>query len=97
MIVKFSRPSFEDLMNISIYLFITEHDETSVTSFVTGYWRIMFEHRISDDSFEPFVDESDAVSRNTANGSVSLYSVLEDMESMRFKEGQSISSTSIRI
>ena len=55
----------------------------------------MFEHRISDDSFEPFVDESDAVSRNTANGSVSLYSVLEDMESMRFKEGQSLQHLSV--
>ena len=64
---------------------------------MSGYWRIIFEHRIPDDSFEPFEDESDAVSRNTANGSVSLYSVLEDMESMRFKEGQSLQHLSVTI
>ena len=45
----------------------------------------MFEHRITDDTFIPFKDESDVMNRNTNDG---LFSSLSDMKSMRHDEGE---------
>ena len=45
----------------------------------------MFEHKITDDTFIPFKDQSDVMNRNTNDG---LYSALSDMESMRHDEGE---------
>ena len=45
----------------------------------------MFEHKITDDKFIPFEDQSDVMNRNTNDG---LYSALSDMESMRHDEGE---------
>ena len=45
----------------------------------------MFEHKITDDTFIPFKDESDVMKRNTHNG---LFSSLSDMKSMRHDEGE---------
>ena len=50
-----------------------------------GTWRIMFEHKITDDTFIPYEDQSDVMNRNTNDG---LYSALSDMESMRQDEGE---------
>ena len=45
----------------------------------------MFEHKITDDTFIPFRDNSDVMTRNTNDG---LFSSLSDMESMRHDDGE---------
>ena len=45
----------------------------------------MFEHKITDDTFIPFMDDSDVMTRNTNDG---LFSSLSDMESMRLNDGE---------
>lgn len=44
----------------------------------------MFEHKITDDTFIPFKDGSDVMTRNTNDG---LFSSLSNMESMRHEDG----------
>ena len=48
----------------------------TIRIYVLGAWRLMFSHTINDNIFEPFVDESDVLYKNTDNKSALLFSRL---------------------